>query len=65
MFSVIKHKLSELLSPSKANKSEDKMDEEEEKLFRRPDGKPMIFTTTAVGKDRAKVMLNYFNISGD
>ena len=64
MFNAIKHKISELLSPSKANKSEDKMDEEE-KLFRRPDGKPMIFTATAVGKDRAKVMLNYFNISGN
>ena len=63
MLKVIKQALTELISPRKVNKAEDKMDEEEEKLFRRPDGKPMIFTTTAVGKDRAKVMLNYFNIS--
>ena len=55
MLKVIKEALSELMSPSKANKSAEKMDEEEEKLFRRPDGKPMIFTCTAVSKERVKV----------
>ena len=57
MLKVIKHVITEFISPSKANKSENKMDEEEEKLFRRPDGKSMIFTSTAVGKERVKVML--------
>ena len=61
MLKVIKQALTELISPSKKSKSEDTMDEEEE-LFRRPDGKPMIFTSTAVGKERTKVvvMLNYY-----
>ena len=60
MLKVIKQALTELISPSKKSKSEDTMDEEEE-LFRRPDGKPMIFTSTAVGKERTKVvfMWNY------
>ena len=57
MLKVIKQALTELISPSKVNKAEDKMDEEEEKLFRRPDGKSMIFTSTAMGKERVKVML--------
>ena len=62
MLKVIKQALTELISPSKKSKTEDAMDEEEEKLFRRPDGKPMIFTSTAVGKERSKVvlMLNYY-----
>ena len=55
MLKVIKQALTELISPSKKSKSEDTMDEEEE-LFRRPDGKPMIFTSTAVGKERTKVV---------
>ena len=61
MLKVIKQALTELISPSKKSKSEDTMDEEEE-LFRRPDGKPMIFTSTAVGKERTKVvfMLNFY-----
>ena len=59
MLKVIKQAISELISPSKANKSEEKMDEEEEKLFRRPDGRPMIFTCTAISKERAKVMLTF------
>ena len=58
MLKVIKQTISELISPSKKNKPEDKMDEEEEKIFRRPDGKAIIFTSTAVGKERAKVILN-------
>ena len=56
MLKVIKQALTELISPRKVNKAEDKMDEEEEKLFRRPDGKPMIFTSTRVGKERVKVI---------
>ena len=61
MLKVIKQALTELISPSKKSKSEDTMDEEEE-LFRRPDGKPIIFTSTAVGKERTKVvfMWNYY-----
>ena len=56
MLKVIKQALTELISPSKKSKPEDTMEEEEE-LFRRPDGKPMIFTSTTVGKERTKVML--------
>ena len=61
MLKVIKQALTELISPSKKSKSEDTMDEEEE-LFRRPDGKPIIFTSTAVDKEKTKVvlMLNYY-----
>ena len=62
MLKVIKEAISELMSPSKANKSAEKMDEEEEKLFRRPDGKPMIFTCTAVSKERVKVMWQHVDI---
>ena len=61
MLKVIKQALTEFVSPSKVNTTEDKMEEEEEKLFRRPDGKPMIFTSTAVGKERVKVMYIEFD----
>ena len=61
MLKVIKQALTELISPSKKSKSDGTMDEEEE-LFRRPDGKPIIFTSTAVDKEKTKVvlMLNYY-----